>query len=106
MAHKPAKMTIEEARYEVIHAWSSSYSPERNAEALASISDKPLEYRIGHLVARFFFRGIYFPQMNKRAWMKLMFENRKSILGLAKEGYSTYRSYKKRVAKVKFADAA
>ena len=104
MAHKPAKMTIEEARHEVIHAWSSSYSPERNAEALAAISDKPLEYRIGHLVARFFFRGIYFPQMNKRAWLKLMFDNRKSILGLAKEGYSTYRSYKK-TAKVKFADA-
>ena len=104
MAHKPAKMTIEEARHEVIHAWSSSYSPERNAEALAAISDKPLEYRIGHLVARFFFRGIYFPQMNKRAWLKLMFDNRKSIAGLAKEGFSTYRTYK-RNSKVKFADA-
>ncbi len=103
MAHKPAKMTIEEARKEVIHAWASSYSPERNAEALAAIGDKPLEYRIGHLVARFFFRGIYFPQMNKRAWMKLMFDNRKSILGLAKEGFSTYRTYK-RNSKVKFAD--
>jgi len=42
--------------------------------------------------------------MNKRAWLKLMFDNRKSIAGLAKEGFSTYRTYK-RNSKVKFADA-
>lgn len=91
MAHKPAKMTIEEARREVIDAWSSSYSPQRNAEVLKAISDKPLEYRIGHLVARFFFRGIYFPQMNKRAWLKLMFDNRRSLLSLANEGWQMWR---------------
>jgi hypothetical protein len=25
---------------------------------------------------RLFFRGIYFPQMNKRAWLKLIAQNR------------------------------
>ncbi len=96
MAHKPAKMTIEEARTEVIHAWSESYSPKRNAEALEAIKHEPLEYRIGHLVARFFFRGIYFPQMTKRAWLKLLFENRGAIYGLSKEGFTKYRAFKKR----------
>ena len=96
MAHKPAKMTIEEARAEVIHAWSESYSPKRNAEALEAIKHTPIEYRIGHLVARFFFRGIYFPQMTKRAWMKLLFDNRAALLSLSKEGYSKYREFKKR----------
>uniref|UniRef100_UPI002931812D hypothetical protein n=1 Tax=Clavibacter michiganensis TaxID=28447 RepID=UPI002931812D len=56
------------------------------------------------LVARFFFRGIYFPQMTKRAWMKLLFQNRKAILSLTREGVSKYRAAKKRdktiVAKV------
>jgi len=105
MAHNPLKMTVEEARKETIHAWSSSYSPERNAEAINTISDAPIGYRIGHLIARFFFRGIYFPQMNKRAWIKLLMQNRRTIFALSKEGYSTYRA-SKRKHKVKFADAS
>jgi hypothetical protein len=91
MAHDPLKMTIAEARSEVDHAWTASYSPERNAEALEQVRDAPLEYRIGHLVARFFFRGIYFPQMNKRAWVKMMVENRRNILDLAGEGFKLWR---------------
>jgi hypothetical protein len=30
------------------------------------------------LVARLFFRGIYFPQMTRRAWLKLIYDNRRS----------------------------
>jgi radical SAM superfamily enzyme YgiQ (UPF0313 family) len=96
MAHKPLKMTIAEARTEVIHAWASSYSPERNAEAIESIKDAPIQYRIGHLVARFFFRGIYFPQMGTRAWLKLLFQNRKTILSLSGEGLKTWRNARKK----------
>jgi len=103
MAHTPLKMTIPEAREEVGHAWESSYSPERNAEAVAAIADKGLEYRIGHLVARLFFRGIYFPQMGKRAWMKVLFQNRRVIASLTKEGVSTYRAAKKRQKNIQIA---
>lgn len=92
MAHAPLKMTIKEARQEVDRAWSLSYSPERNASALDEISQSPLQYRITHFVARLFFRGIYFPQMGKRAWLKLIVQNRRSILRLAKESLSTYRA--------------
>jgi hypothetical protein len=95
MAHTPAKISIEEARVETISAWSRSYSPERNYEVLEMLKDKPIGYRISHLVSRFFFRGIYFPQMNKRAWLKLMFDNRKSILSLSKEGFSLWRKARK-----------
>lgn len=104
MAHEPLKMSVEEARRETIHAWSSSYSPERNAEAIAHLKNAPIETRIGHLVARFFFRGIYFPQMNKRAWLKLLFENRKTILSLGREGFATWRLSKKNL-KGRLADA-
>lgn len=103
MAHNPLKMTIQEARAEVDEAWSSSYSPQRNAEALASIPDAPLEFRIGHMVARLFFRGIYFPQMNKRAWLKLVLDNRRSIFKLTREGFSKWRETRKKGSNVSVA---
>jgi radical SAM superfamily enzyme YgiQ (UPF0313 family) len=96
MAHKPAKMTIEEARVETISAWSRSYSPERNREAIEMISDAPIQVRIGHLVARLFFRGIYFPQMGTWAWIKLLFANRRPILSLTFEGLQKWRQARKR----------
>lgn len=92
MAHAPLKMSIKESRAEVDLAWSTSYSPERNAEALRAISHTPIGYRISHLVARLFFRGIYFPQMNKRAWLRLIADNRRTMFGLLKEGASLYRA--------------
>jgi len=96
MAHNPLKMTIEEAKDETFRAWSRSYSPERNWEAIQAIRSTPIQTRIGHLVARLFFRGIYFPQMSKRAWLKLLFENRKPILSLSREGIGTWRRARKR----------
>src|SRR5215218_1541559 len=91
MAHKPAKMTVEEARQETISAWSRSYSPGRNGAAVEAIRDSPIQTRISHLVARMFFRGIYFPQMGTVAWLKLLFANRSTILSLTGEGIGTWR---------------
>ncbi|MEJ7713527.1 MAG: hypothetical protein WKF84_27700 [Pyrinomonadaceae bacterium] len=54
MAHEPQKMSISQARTEVDLAWRTSYSPERNSAALTQIADRPIEYRIGHIVARLF----------------------------------------------------
>jgi radical SAM superfamily enzyme YgiQ (UPF0313 family) len=99
MAHAPLKMTIEEARQETFHAWAASYSPERNAEAIAAISDKTIISRISHLVARLFFRGIYFPQIGKRAWLKVIFQNRRTIYGLIREGAVTWHGARKNKAK-------
>lgn len=96
MAHTPLKMTIKEARVEVDRAWSASYSPERNAQALEAINHAPLKFRIIHLVSRLFFHGIYFPQMGKRAWIKLMAENRRAIFKLTRESVSAYRAARKK----------
>jgi len=96
MAHNPLKMTIDDAKKETFDAWSRSYSPERNWEAINAIRNSPIDTRIGHLVARLFFRGIYFPQMSKRAWLKLLFDNRKPILSLTSEGIRTWRQFRKR----------
>jgi hypothetical protein len=43
-----------------------------------------------------FFRGIYFPQMSKWAWMKLVYQNRKPILSLSREGLTTWRAARRR----------
>jgi len=106
MAHTPLKMTIPEARQETDHAWRMSYSPERNAEALEAISDAAFRYRLSHLVSRLFFRGIYFPQMNKRAWLKLVFQNRRPIFSLTREAIGIWRSHRKNKAQVSDEPAA
>ena len=100
MAHAPLKMTIEEARAETRSAWEASYSPERNAQAVEAIAGHDLQYRLSMLVSRLFFRGIYFPQMNKRAWARLIFDNRRTISSLAREGFGKWRAARRRRAEV------
>ncbi|HSE38962.1 MAG TPA: radical SAM protein [Blastocatellia bacterium] len=85
MAHTPLKLSIDQTHAEVNHAWSSSYSPEAIAHAVESIRDKGLGYRVNILIARLCFRGIYFPQLGKRAWLKIIFQNRRTIMKLVRE---------------------
>jgi radical SAM superfamily enzyme YgiQ (UPF0313 family) len=96
MAHNPLKMTIEDAKKETFDAWSRSYSPERNWEAVNSIRHAPIDTRISHIAARLFFRGIYFPQMTTRAWLRLLYDNRKPILSLTREGITVWRQARRR----------
>ncbi|PYT48104.1 MAG: hypothetical protein DMG44_16135 [Acidobacteria bacterium] len=90
MAHTPLKMTIAEAHAEVRIGWARSYSPEAMAQAVDSLKDKPLGYRINIFIARMCFRGIYFPQMGPVAWMKVIYQNRRTIFSLVKEGFATW----------------
>lgn len=101
MAHTPLKMTIPEAQQELQHAWESSYSPERNAEAMAAMGDKSVGWRIYHFIMRIAFRGIYFPQMGGWAWMKVVSSNRKTIYRLVRESVSEYRQNRRRAALLK-----
>jgi radical SAM superfamily enzyme YgiQ (UPF0313 family) len=82
MAHTPLKMTIKEAGAETRHAWASSYSPERIADAVSAVADAPLQVRISHFVARLFFRGIYFPQLGWKSWLRVIGQNRSTIFSL------------------------
>ena len=102
MAHTPLKMSIEETQTEVNHAWESSYSPAGIASAVNSISDKPLGQRVSILIARLCFRGIYFPQMGRWAWTKVIVQNRQTIYDLAKEAMVNW-ARRPKGAKVKLA---
>lgn len=92
MAHTPIKMTIDEAQAEVEHAWSSAYSPEAIERAVAAVHHQPLPCRLNHLIARLFFRGIYFPQMGRWAWMRLIAQNRRTVFRLAKDLFQAWRN--------------
>jgi radical SAM superfamily enzyme YgiQ (UPF0313 family) len=89
MAHTPLKITPDEVFDEVKYAWNDAYSPEAIAHAVKSFEYKPVNFRINIFIARLCFRGIYFPQMNVRAWLKLVYQNRHTIYELVKEGFST-----------------
>ena len=45
-----------------------------------------------HLVARLFFRGIYFPQMGTRAWVGVIHDNWPSIRQLLGDGFRAWQS--------------
>jgi radical SAM superfamily enzyme YgiQ (UPF0313 family) len=87
MAHTPLKMTIEEAHAEVKYGWAYAYSPEALAQAVDSLDDQPLGYRINIFLARLCFRGIYFPMMGRLAWLKVVVQNRRTIFKLVKEAF-------------------
>lgn len=92
MAHTPLKMTISEAHAEVKRGWAKSYSPEAIADAVTSVANKPLGYRVNILISRLCFRGIYFPQMGRFAWAKTIAENRRTIYSLIREGFKSRRT--------------
>jgi hypothetical protein len=95
MAHTPLKMSIEQTQTEVNQAWANSYSPAGIASAVNSISNQAVEHRATILIARLCFRGIYFPQMGRWAWTKVIVQNRQTIYDLAKEAVVTWRAARK-----------
>jgi radical SAM superfamily enzyme YgiQ (UPF0313 family) len=80
MGFSPLCISSEQAEAEVREAWGSSYSPAANASAMKWLESRPLPDRIIHLLSRLAFRGIYFPQMKRRDWARVLLQNRSSIL--------------------------
>jgi radical SAM superfamily enzyme YgiQ (UPF0313 family) len=85
MAHTPLKMTVEEAEAEVNYGWAHSYSPEALAQAIAAMEHEDVGDRVNVFLARLCFRGIYFPMLTKAAWLRVIAENRRTILKLLRE---------------------
>ncbi len=91
MAFTPRKINVEEAEAEMKAAWSRSYDPQAIATALQKIAHRPFQERAVMLFARLAFRGIYFPQMRRRDWVRLLVANRKNLLRLLAEARVEYR---------------
>jgi radical SAM superfamily enzyme YgiQ (UPF0313 family) len=100
MAHTPLRMTIDEAHAEVNYGWSHSYDAQAISQAVDSISDKPLGYRINILIARLCFRGIYFPMLGRFAWWKVLSGNRGTIFKLVRQGFQAWWNSKTKAERV------
>jgi hypothetical protein len=91
MAFTPKKISIKAAEAEVHEAWSRSYSPQTTAQALKKIEGRPFHERTLMFFTRLAFRGIYFPQMKKRHWILLLWQNRSSFMRILSEGIRELR---------------
>jgi hypothetical protein len=90
MAHTPRNMTVPQVQAEVRSAWFNSYSASTTANAIESIADEPVPYKISHLVARIFFRGIYFPPKGAWGWLKVITHNRGPIFRIVKDAFTKW----------------
>jgi len=82
MSFTPLEITAEQAEAEVRQAWASTYSPQTIASTMDWLESRSFPDRLIHLLCRLAFRGIYFPQMKRRDWMHVLFQNRGPILRL------------------------
>ncbi len=90
MAFAPQNMSAAEAEAEMQQAWSRSYEPEAIRSALWKMEARPFQERAVMLFARLAFRGIYFPQMRRRDWLRVFLANRKNLLRLLAEARVEY----------------
>jgi hypothetical protein len=60
------------------------------ANAIESMADAPVPHKISLLVARIFFRGIYFPLKGIWGWLKVVAQNRGSIFRIVKESFTKW----------------
>lgn len=88
-AYLPKGLTVDEAEIEVRQAWTRCYKPAsfRGSQNWLHDHGKTFGQQMTHFLARLFFRGIYFPQMTKVAWLKLLATNSGTILTLILEGF-------------------
>jgi radical SAM superfamily enzyme YgiQ (UPF0313 family) len=92
MDFSPLGISPEQAQDEIRQAWYASYQSDTNGAAIDRLKRGALADRIIHLLSRLAFRGIYFPQMTRKDWTRVLFENRRSILQVIFEALQfTYR---------------
>jgi len=92
MAFTPEHISIEEAESEVRKAWEHCYNEHAITQALRKIEGRPFGERAVMFFTHLAFRGIYFPMMNKWAWIKVLFRNRATIVRLIREAIAKKKS--------------
>jgi radical SAM superfamily enzyme YgiQ (UPF0313 family) len=89
MDFSPLSISSEQAKAEVREAWGVSYAPAANASAMRALELGSLSDRVIHLLSRLAFRGIYFPQMSQKEWVRVLFRNRNPIFRLIAQALKT-----------------
>lgn len=96
MAHTPLHISTAEVQQEVHQAWANSYSPAATERALDALTGEPAPYKISHLMARLFFRGIYFPQKGTWRWLKLIAQNRGPVWRVIRDSFTQWHGTRDR----------
>ena len=100
MAFTPENITIKQAEAEIREAWTRCYSPSAIASALSKIEDRPFSERAAFFIFRLVFRGIYFPLMTRSHWLKMLWQNRSSLIMIIREGWKAHRYQRSKPLKV------
>jgi len=87
-AYVPKGLSPEEAEAEIRDSWSSCYGPAafRRAQQWLAANQKPFADQLMHFVARLICRSIYFPQLTRWAWIKLLGQNIYTLGSLVRSG--------------------
>jgi radical SAM superfamily enzyme YgiQ (UPF0313 family) len=91
MAFTPRRISIEQAEAEVHEAWTRAYDASAFATALERMERRPLGEKSILLIAKLLFRGIYFPQMKRSDWARVVFSYRSSIFKVLCETIAVHR---------------
>jgi len=88
-AYVPKGLSPEEAEAEIRQAWSHCYAPAafRRAQRWLVENKTSFGYQLMHFVSRLLFRGIYFRQMNRWAYLKLLAQNTHTLGSLVRSGF-------------------
>lgn len=78
-AFTPKHMTPAQLETEVRTAWGMAYSAEGVYRRVSRMKQMRFVSKLIYVFATLAFRGIYFRQMTARAWLKLIWQNRRSV---------------------------
>jgi len=78
-AFTPKHMTAAQLETEVRTAWGMAYSAEGVYRRVSRMKQMRFVSKLIYVFATLAFRGIYFRQMTARAWLKLIWQNRRSV---------------------------
>lgn len=97
-AFAPKNISVADAEKEIALAWQHCYGPGSfyRAQQWLLKNYKPFGYQLMHFLSRLIFRGIYFPQMSRWAWLKLLLSNVRTLISLVFSGFRTYRQIKRK----------
>ncbi len=107
-AYIPKGLSGDEAEDEVRRAWSYCYNPAafRRAQHWLRENQSTFGHQVMHFVARLLFRGIYFPQMTRWAWIKLLVQNSATIGSLVYQGIrDQWRRPRKKLRQLQVAES-
>ena len=78
-AFEPKQMNGDELHQEIRNGWQLAYSPDAIYGRMRRTRNRPFFERLIIFVANLCFRGVFYPQINFRTWLKLFWENKSSF---------------------------